>query len=113
LKVNEKDQSSKEFKKSYLPAVVKVSKMEDLNGTTRYTLSVDKESSVDVKNFTVFYSGGNATGGIAGEFSDGDKFSIAGTKDAVSLIDEVWYQYSTDATTPAVAATGSVTFATG
>jgi hypothetical protein len=31
---------------------------------------------------------------LVGEFSDGDKFSIAGTKDVVSLIDHVEYLYS-------------------
>ena len=94
LYVNNKLQGGKEFSKSFYPAVVTVTRQENLDGTTRYTLSVDKDSDVDVRAFTVYASGDTITGGIAGEFSDGDRFSIAGTKDVVSLIDKVTYEYS-------------------
>ena len=93
LKVNNKSQG-KEFEKAFYPAVVKVSKMEDLNGTTRYTLSVDKESDVDVRDFKVFNATSGELGGYNGEFSDGDKFSIAGLDKVVTLIDKVTYKYS-------------------
>jgi len=93
LKVNSKDQSSKQFVKAYYPAVVKVSRQENLDGTTRYTVSVDKDSDVDVRDFTVYYSG-TSYNGLVGDFSDGDKFSITKTKDVVSMITGVTYWYS-------------------
>jgi hypothetical protein len=54
LTVNKKLQSGKEFVKSFYPAVAKISKQEDLNGTTRYTISLDKDDDIDVKNFRVY-----------------------------------------------------------
>lgn len=92
LKVNTKTYTDKTFKKQFVAGVAYISKQQDLDGTTKFTLAIDgkADSSYSFSGFTIYDEGNNVLGSKAGEFEDGDTFEAVGTG-AVKMIKKVTY----------------------
>ena len=97
LKVNNKTYTSgsKRFMKQFVPAVARIAKQQDLDGTTKFTLAIDgkAESSYSLSNFCVKYTEGSAQVNDQcklWEFEDGDTFEVVGGT-GVNMIKEITY----------------------
>ena len=94
------------FTKRFANALVYIASQEDLGGTTKLTIAVEKaDTSYTVADLIVSIDGGTSplceaatcTYSIAGELSNGDTIEIAATGNVVKLIDNISYKVSADA----------------
>jgi len=114
LKVNGKS-VAKTFSKKYVDAAVEIVKQKESNGSTVFTLAVDKDSDVDVANFTVYYKNKAWTAtnkSINKTFEDGDTLSVNGEADYKAEITKVAYEYTNGNTYDDTTATCSGTHST-
>lgn len=80
--------------KMIVDALVKVTKMENLGGDTRFTLSVEKyDDSVSVANFVMNYASNpnNRTSDTRANVDNGTVFNVAGDSDANLTVNAVSY----------------------
>ena len=98
LKVNGKAASST-FRNRYEEAIVKIASIKDLGGTTEFTLDVDADSEVTVKNLSVAFDidTSSKTDGTLnvvkkGGLDDGDTFEAKWAQNNVRLVDTISYE---------------------
>ena len=99
LVINGKDQN-RTYSKKFVDGLVKITAQKDMWWTTQFTVSVDADSDITLRDLFVGTGTTANLTGVSWTITDGDTFEIKGIKDEVQLIESI--KYTIDGVTPAV-----------